>query len=111
MPARFRGRTNSRNSSGSGMEEYPPHFGIEPFVRPIRMLGAQSGPLQFARRPIESFRQTQPLFAGHSAEEVNLFPTGWFIRPHESRVRPGRQRSKHNCLENRPVKTKRGPAK
>ena len=86
MPARFSGRTNNKNRSGSGMEENPPHLRMKPIFRPVRMLRAQSGSFHLARRPIKPLRQTQPPFTGHSTKDFNLFRIGLLIRKHGCKV-------------------------
>jgi hypothetical protein len=51
------------------------------------MLGAQSGSLHFARRPIKPPSHAQPFLPGHGAKEFHLFRTGLFIRQHEITMR------------------------
>src|ERR1022692_286307 len=87
MPARFSGRTNSRNSSGSGMAEYLAHFLVQTLFRPVRMLLTPTRRFHFSRRPVKPLRQTKPPRTGHRAQSGDLFGTDLFIRQHESIMR------------------------
>src|ERR1035438_6553931 len=86
MPARFSGRTNNRNSSGSGMEKNPAGFRLQPLLGPLGMLGSQTRNFQLARRPIELLGQVQPLCPGYPTKDFELLWAGLFIRQHEKRV-------------------------
>src|SRR5476651_2568802 len=87
MPARFNGRTNSRNNSGSRMAENPAHLVVHARLRPVGMLAVQTRRLHFARRPVKPFGQPQPPCASHGAQGRELLRAGLFIRQHEKIMR------------------------
>src|ERR1035437_6564164 len=95
MPARFSGRTNNKNNSGSGMAENPAHLVVQARLRPVGMLLAQTRRFHFTRRPVEPLGQPQPPRTGHGAQRGNLFGTGLLIRQHGLNMsqRPGRASS------------------
>src|SRR5882724_8811336 len=68
------------------MKENPAQLGNKPLLRPVRVLGAQSGDLHLARRPIELLSQMQPPLARHGTKDFNLFRAGLFIGQHGARV-------------------------
>jgi hypothetical protein len=69
-------------NSTSGICENAPHIGLHPCLRPVGMLGAQSGSLHLARRPVKTLGRPQSILAGHGAKDLNLFRTRLFIRQH-----------------------------
>ena len=72
MPARFNGRTNSRNSSGSGIGEDSARFRLK-FIRgPIGMLGTESGYFHPSRRPIELLGETQSPLPWNPPQDFKL---------------------------------------
>src|SRR6266496_17256 len=87
VPSRLSGRTNRRESSGSGIGENPRHFPQNLCFRPICMLGAQPGGLHFTRRPVKPFGQRKATFRAHAPVNGQLFGTRLLIRKHGSTVR------------------------
>ena len=86
-PACWSGRTNNKKRSAPGIRENAPHLDLYKSLRPVGVLGAQTGSLHFARGPVKTLGYPESFLAGHGAKDFNLFRTGLFIRQHGASMR------------------------
>src|SRR6266480_83743 len=87
MPARFNGRTKSKNSSGSGMDENSPHLGLQLLLWPVGMLVAQPGSFHPACRPVKLLGEREAALRCHAPIDLNLLRTRLFVGQHKTIMR------------------------
>jgi hypothetical protein len=76
------------------MGKRPPHFFLDPLLRPVGMKAVQERRLVPPRSPVKAVCRLPTLIECHAPKHFQLFGTRLFIRQHETRMRWKGQRRK-----------------